>query len=331
MALPDCPPPLPFEWPKNLTQVELMHAGNYSHLLLDSLYTLFLELRRENLMATPICLTLTHYGEAKDVTMSWVTDIVSCYCNLAAIRLNSIETSKTNLPSLFSSDKICDTICKTLRARFKENVLNENLATELLSDDLADFVNRIVREYDLEETKQDPRLVTICNEKNREILNRDEIIDILKGAGFNVETVAFDVLSHREQVKQMRRSRYILGSYGSDLVNAIFLPQNSTKTSGVIICWPNPDVKQIWSSCIIHCAILAMGHVVHELDKGFYDQQDTYLQQKNFARVRSDTYDQGNILFDVAFSVDTSQLRTFAHSLYTNALHTTHIENHAPK
>jgi hypothetical protein len=207
---------------------------------------------------------------------------------------------------------------------------------QLQSRQLREYVETLVNANVLPTVLQDPKLVTLSlRHQDRRVLNVAEVSTALQQFGYTVEVVYFDQLTFTQQIKQMRRTRFLIGSYGSNLANGIFLQPGGS----VIVCWPNPDVKQFWSRryCVIHAALLALGIVVHELDKSTYDVTSDKCTSVN-AQHPEDVYRDGNLfrlkaekntaqtalsycsydLLLVDFAVDLSQLRELFQKLHSN-------------
>lgn len=185
--------------------------------------------------------------------------------------------------SFFHTDERGRQIQSNLKLRFKEFgvVDNEILsAGQHTSSQLQSFIAYVVEKYGESATQPVDRLMTITERRGtRRIMNTDEIKKIFIEQGYLVEVVDFGTMSVKQQISQMRRSQYLLGNYGSNLLNGIFLPRNLTEDVGVIVCWP-PDSKIFFSRrySIIHSAIIALGISVYEVDKTSYEARDTYAR-----------------------------------------------------
>lgn len=156
------------------------------------------------------------------------------------------------------------------------------------------FVEHCIKTYNLEDISVQHGLVTLAGRTFcRKIKNLSDIGNSLKQQGYTVETIFFENLSFKDQIKQMLRTEILISSYGSNVTNGIFLHPNSK----FIVCWPY-DAKCFWSRkyCILHSAILCRGMTIYEFDKDHYDQTDTYTQLFNMLGPESYFYRDGNVL-----------------------------------
>jgi hypothetical protein len=111
---------------------------------------------------------------------------------------------------------------------------------------------------------------------NRKISNLKQLVKQLESKGYDVQVVDFEKLSIKEQIVQTIQAQYLIGTYGSNMVNAVFLRPEAN----VVILW-HKFAKYFWSRkyCIIHSAFLSAGVKLIEFDKADYDVRDFYATE----------------------------------------------------
>jgi len=244
----------------------------YGHAILDNLYPLFLHLKKLNFPNANV----TMIQDARSEMPAYVPQILTFLnCSASKNIVSKDDVKPKNQIGFIAHDAKCQALQSQVCKMYQDNGNQLNVAfvadDSIRSPELAEYVNMFTKHYD--HVKQE-RLVTISLRYDRKITNLDVLCRIIEKYGYAVEMIDFSTMSIEKQIIQMRRTQILIGSYGSNLVNGIFLPINSK----VIVCWPNPDVKQFWPRrhCVIHQSILLLGHVICELDKTYYDQKDDY-------------------------------------------------------
>ena len=169
-------------------------------------------------------------------------------------------------------------------------------------------VNDFIR-YMQEAYKIDPadwpmvknRMIIATREGNRLILNLGELEAALKRNGYDVFLIDFASLPLRQQIIETLQAEYLLGFYGSNLTNAVFLHPSAK----VIALWPKHGkffISRKWDP--IYSAFLSVGVTLIEYDKPDYDQRDEYLRLRAFQAEHGDVgsypsdffYEDGNVL-----------------------------------
>jgi hypothetical protein len=110
---------------------------------------------------------------------------------------------------------------------------------------------------------------------SRKIVNLQELTHALKKSGYEVVVTDFEKIPIRQQIIETMKSEYLIGTYGSNLVNAIFL----TPQASVVVLW-HKYAKYFWSRryCVIHSAFLSMGVKLIEYDQPNYDKRNSYTE-----------------------------------------------------
>ncbi|MCB1082246.1 MAG: glycosyltransferase family 61 protein [Chlamydiia bacterium] len=149
----------------------------------------------------------------------------------------------------------------------KEQGFCDNLVyrgTPIENSVVADFVSFIKGRYHINIPMKKGRVLFVERKSPQKIINQKSLVKTLKTHGYDVQVVDFENLSIKNQILAVAQSEYLIGVYGSNLVNAIFLDPNSK----VMILWPQ-YAKYFWSRryCIIHSAFLSLGVTLIEFDK----------------------------------------------------------------
>ncbi|MGC1878449.1 MAG: glycosyltransferase family 61 protein [Rhabdochlamydiaceae bacterium] len=156
---------------------------------------------------------------------------------------------------------------------FQENVVFQD--TETQDNIVKDFVNFVLKAYNIDLPLVKNRVLLAFRPYSRQILNLDELSSALKNQGYQVAVVDFEKLSIKQQIIETIQSEYLMGTYGSNLVNAIFLKPEAN----VVVLW-HKYAKYFWPRryCIIHSAFLSTGVRLIEYDKFEYDERDVYQE-----------------------------------------------------
>ena len=148
---------------------------------------------------------------------------------------------------------------------YQDQHTNNNLVKE--------FVRFVKSAYQINDAMIKNRVLVTHRPNNKRIVNEDDVVAALKKHGYDVVVVDFEQLSIKDQLLATVQSEYLIGTYGSQLVNAVFLhPQ-----AKVVVLW-HKYAKYFWSRryCIIHSAFLAAGVKLIEYDQEDYDGRNNY-------------------------------------------------------
>lgn len=273
------------------------HISCYGHALLDGVFPLFAILKKHNLLHAPITLILV-----SDVPLSHpcLQNILQLIRDLFFFReLIVIKKGRTlwrkylfkrllatkHTPFAGQKEPISFfSLYHTTPEAFKyigelkkwgiqDNLIfcdsnpGENLVKE--------FVDYVLNGYKIAIPLIKKRVLIAIRTHTRLINNLDEITAHLRNNGYTVVHVNFAKMSIKNQIIQTIQSEYLVGTYGSNLVNAIFLKPKAN----VVVLW-HKYAKYFWSRkyCIIHSAFLSLGVRLIEVDKPDYDSRDLYTE-----------------------------------------------------
>jgi hypothetical protein len=154
---------------------------------------------------------------------------------------------------------ICDNIS------YKEDSPDDNLVKE--------FVQLVKNTYHLQAPIQKNRVLISYRPTSRKILNLEELLKALRQHGYEPRCVDFETMSIKDQADETMQAEFLIGTYGSHLVNALFLHSDAN----VVVLW-HKYAKYFWSRkyCVIHSAFLSTGVRLIEIDKPYYDPRDKY-------------------------------------------------------
>lgn len=148
-------------------------------------------------------------------------------------------------------------------------------------------------------------------------INLDDLQFSLKHNGYTPVILDMEELPVKQQIIEMIQSEYLLGSYGSNLTNGIFL-QPSGK---MVVLWPRHGKYFISRNyCIIYSAVLYAGIKVVEYDKPEYDQCDEYLNPESIPFPKNWFLKEGKILV-LNPNVTLNQIVQQPHPLLFHLLH----------
>lgn len=168
---------------------------------------------------------------------------------------------------------------------------------------LTEFVDYIKKSYKIDAPVIKNRMLVAHRSFARKIVNLDSLISSLRSYGYDVMLVDFENLSIKQQIIETSQSEFLLGTYGSNLVNAVFLHPEAS----VVILW-HKYAKYFWSRryCIIHSAFLAAGVKLIEYDQPQYHPRNVYSEKihvpdyfyrsKNINVLRQDKVDMDAII-----------------------------------
>jgi len=273
-----------------------IHPDCYGHSLLDGCFTLYTLLREHNLLENP-SLTLLFIFDKKWQSNKTLLNSIQLIKDIFCFREIIFSDNSTPLEKpIFFENLIANDwqmngffvsypesynfMYKLQKFGFSENLVFQDKQNK--PNIVHDFVNFILKAYkikknDLHLIKN--RLILPIRKNNRIILNLMDLEISLRKNGYDVVQIDFESLPIKEQIIEVMQSEYFLGSYGSNLTNAIFLHPSAK----VVVLWPKHAkyfISRTWD--ILYSAFLSIGVTLIEYDKPEYDQRDQYIQSGPF-------------------------------------------------
>jgi hypothetical protein len=267
-----------------------IHPYCYGHHLLDGCFTLYTLLREHNLLEDPSITLLFVFDkkwQSNKTLLNCIQLIKDIFCFKEIIF--SDDSTLLEKPIFFetliennwqangffaSYPESYNFMYKLQEFGFSENLIFQDKQNK--TNVVHDFVNFILNGYKIDPNELHlikNRLILSIRKNNRMILNLMDLDMSLRKNGYDVVQIDFESLPIREQIIEVVQSEYFLGTYGSNLTNAIFL-QPSAK---VVVLWPKHGkyfISRTWD--IIYSAFLSVGVTLIEYDKPEYDQRDQY-------------------------------------------------------
>ncbi|WP_420422345.1 glycosyltransferase family 61 protein [Simkania sp.] len=152
---------------------------------------------------------------------------------------------------------------------FYDSSHSENIVTK--------FTSHILDYYQVNEINypKNEKLILISKRAEggcRVIKNIDALKSTLEEKGWTVRFVDCAGMSIADQIKEVYQCQYFMGATGSNLVNAMFLPKNST----VVFIYPKHSRIMFRNWDTISAALLSNGVQLLEYEKPKYDTRDDY-------------------------------------------------------
>lgn len=260
----------------------------YGHAILDGVFPLYLHLKNAELLTTEINLLISfdedkYNSEVCKKTLLFIKDIfkikniILLKKGMIIEKLLSIEGlpldgNSSQFLGFYNSYK--DSYQYILKLRsigLKDNVIFKNENFE--NSPVRDFALFVKKAYNIT-TQIIPKKALIIKRKVlRKILNPEDLITSLKESLYDPCEINFENLSIKELIEAVSSAEIMIGTYGSNLTNAIFMHPESS----IIILW-HKYAKYFWSRryCIIHSAFLSAGIKLIELDQPDYDYRNKY-------------------------------------------------------
>lgn len=268
------------------------HITCYGHALLDGVIPLYSILKQYNLLDKPINLIIDE--DANTVSNGTFKNILQLICDIfdvkTVININEQKQSPIFFRNLIAPEYVprLGSQHKTLAFyhafpesfkyiyALKELGMRDNIVFQDrdISDNIVkEFVSFITKKYQIDLPLIKNRILLVLRPSSRCIINFNELATALMQKGYDVAIVDFEHLSIEQQIIETIQSEYFIGTYGSHLVNAIFLNSNAN----VMILW-HKYAKYFWSRryCVINSAFLSTGVKLIEYDKPDYDPRDVY-------------------------------------------------------
>lgn len=271
------------------------HLACYGHAMLDGMIPLYRMLNELDLLDTPINLLVPASPyEENNTTFKNIIKLlrdIYPYSNVIIIprgllhfpiRVENLFVNEyiplNKAPEVFLS--FYEAVPESWKYIFDLKSLGfvDNISykdSSIQSNVVKDFVDYVKKRYQLDDQLKKNRIIISYRATSRKILNLEELVDKLALSGFETLVVDFEKLSIKEQVRAAMQAEYIIGTYGSNITNAMFLnPQ-----AAVLVLW-HKYAKYFWSRrrCIIHSAFLSTGITLLEYDKPLYDPRDIYKE-----------------------------------------------------
>lgn len=271
------------------------HMHTYGHALLDGVFPLYCYLKEHDLLSTSVTLVTTvESRHLNNPTVIKIAEFMKDLFHFSDVMFlekgDYVERLLVNPYVPFKGEK------KTKEKAYftfyqacpESNAYMEKLRTFGLCDNVVfqdenstsssirNFVDFVKNAYKINCPMVKNRILIPNRPHLRQILNLESLISALQDQNFDVVVSDFEQLSIRDQIVETVQAEYLLGTYGSNLTNAIFLqPQAS-----VVVLW-HKYAKYFWSRryCIIHSAFLSAGIRLIEYDKPEYDERDLYTDE----------------------------------------------------
>lgn len=273
------------------------HHGCYGHAMLDGVLPLYSILKKHNLLNEPINLIVkTDSGLKTQSSFINTIQLIQDVFHFNKIIFldpskgtkgknriyfkHLIKNESTPLPNqefLYSSfyrefPQSFNYIYELKKLGFEDNIIFKGIPCENTIDE---FVSLVKNTYKLDLPMKQNRILIPDRKFARKILNQSALVDSLRKNGYEVVVVDFEKLSIKEQIAEVMQAEYFIGTYGSNLTNAIFLHPDAN----VVVLW-HKYAKYFWSRryCVIHSAFLSRGVKLIEFDKPEYDHRDVYSE-----------------------------------------------------
>jgi hypothetical protein len=274
------------------------HHGCYGHAMLDGILPLYSILKKHNLLNEPINLIVkTDSGLKTQSSFVNTLQLIKDVFHFNKIIFldpskgtkgknriyfkHLIKNESTPLPN---QEFLYFAFYREFPQSFehiyelKKRGLDENTvykSTHVEQNLVDEWVTLIQDVYKLNCPMKQNRILIPERKFGRKILNQKALVRALRAEGYEVVVVDFENLSIKEQILEVMQAEYLIGTYGSNLANAIFLHPEAN----VVILW-HKYAKYYWSRryCIIHSAFLSRGIKLIEFDKPEYDPRDVYYE-----------------------------------------------------
>ena len=261
----------------------------YGHALLDGVLPLYVMLKKFNLLNSPINLAikLTSHEVSNPTVRNMLQLIRDVFHFKNIIVLNADEMHKKfYFKSLISLD-----FQKNYSSYYRSFPESFNYITALKSFGIQDnvvfqdantsenitkeFVHFITSAYGIKTSMIKNRVLMPDRRFARKIVNLNELVQNLRANGYDVVVLDFESIPIKEQIIHTMQAEYLMGTYGSNLVNAMFLHPEAN----VVVLWHKYS-KYFWSRkyCIIHSAFLSKGVKLIEFDQTDYDSRNVYTE-----------------------------------------------------
>lgn len=272
------------------------HIHVYGHGLIDGVIPLYSILKENALLNTPINLFIeVEWTKRGHVAFQNILQLIKDIFQIKEIFLVDKKTGTASLyveklimnehvplanahPAYCSFYQTCPDSLKYIHA-LKDLGLVDNATFQdpNRSDNLVEeFVRFVAAAYKIDLPMIKNRVLITSRSSGKKILNPMELAEALKKHGYDVVAVDFEKLPIQQQIVETIQSEYLIGTYGSNLVNAIFLKPEAN----VVILW-HKHAKYFWSRryCIIHSAFLSAGVKLIEYDQPNYDKRNKYCSR----------------------------------------------------
>ena len=306
-----------------------IHPNCYGHALLDGVFTLYTLLRENHLedqSSTNLFLVVSQsdsQGKTFLNILQLIRDIFNfkqiIFSNEEKLHFQDLIYQNWNANGFFvSHPDSFKFIRKLCEFGFQENIIFQDVDHK--RDIVNDFVDHIlsayhINHYDYPIIKN--RVLIPLRLYNRKILNLNELEFALKNDVYNPAILDMEALSIKQQIIEVIQSEYLLGTYGSNLTNGIFLPPSGK----MVVLWPRHGKYFITRNyCIIYSAVLYAGITVAEYDKPEYDQRDEYLNPESIPFPVNWFHKEGKILV-LDPNVTLNQIVQQPHPLFYHLFH----------
>ncbi len=269
-----------------------VHPSCHGHALLDGCFTLYKILQEHQLLKNKSVILFLVAGDTEQKTKSFqnILEIIKTIFHFKKVIVTNLKAA-TDEYSVYFENIIYNNwddygffsayresfqyMYKLREYGLRENIIfkNESHSRNIVND-FVDFFCKGYAINPLDWPIKPNRMILTSRKNNRKILNLNELEAALKEEGYDIVTIDFASLSIKEQIIEVLQSEYFVGTYGSNLTNALFL-QPSAK---LVVLWPKHGkffISRTWD--IIYSAFLSKGNMtLIEYDKPDYDQRDEY-------------------------------------------------------
>jgi len=268
---------------------EFNYVSCYGHALLDGLVPLYAMLKAENLLDKSVNIAIRVPTDQMELPttrniLQFVKDVFP-FKNIYILNGKKkfyfenivLDEYKKNYAGFYKTFPESHNYTKQLKDfGIQENIVFQDV--QVKNNIMKDFVRFVIDAYKIKADMVQNRVLMVKRRTNRKIANLDEVARHLKSSGYDVKVVDFEAIPIREQIVQTMQAQYLVGTYGSNLTNAIFLHPEAN----AVVLW-HKHAKYFWSRkyCIIHSAFLATGVKLVEFDKPDYDTRDVYTSEIN--------------------------------------------------
>lgn len=284
------------------------HIDCYGHALLDGVLHFYSLLKHNNLLESRLNLIVEASSPEANLSFSrrvrrWLRQILSPQRSASAnilqllkslFKIDKVIFLKTGEAKIFSHLLVHQwTPCHSDKRKyfsfytaFPESFkyihelralgMHDNAVYQELSKEnhiLDQFVEFILKKYKIDRQMIKNRVLVTRRTFRRKFLNEEEFVGALRKQGYHVAVVEFEKMSLEEQIVQTIQAEYVIGTYGSNLVNCIFL-----KPEAKVVIIYSKYAKYFWSRryCIIHSAFLSRRVKLIEYDKAEDDDRDQF-------------------------------------------------------
>lgn len=237
------------------------HPTVYGHALLDGIIPLYGTIKQNDLLDKPInILVPATYDQQSHPTFQKIINLLKDifpHANLLILRrgrlakplyfeqlmINDYVPRQNSTEIFYSFYQTVPESWKHIYALrnygIQDNIVYQDPSQE--SNLVKEFVQHVKKIYQIQDCLVNNRVIIAYRGISRKILNLNQLVTSLQDAGYDVCAMDFEKYSIREQIQAMSQCAYLIGTYGSNLTNAVFLPPQAS----VMILW-HKFAKYFW-------------------------------------------------------------------------------------